>query len=90
MPGRDGTGPVGAGALTGRGLGLFNDANMMKSGSGLRIGLGLACRRGFGRGYGRNFASMRTYEKTQKEVMQDQKSMLQNQIEAIDKQLENL
>lgn len=90
MPGRDGTGPVGAGALTGRGLGLCNDANMMKSGSGLRIGLGLSCRRGFGRGYGRSFASMRNYDKTQKDILQEQKSMLQNQIEAIDKQLENL
>ena len=84
MPGRDGTGPVGAGALSGRGLGLCNDANMMKSGSGLRIGLGLSCRRGFGRGYGRSFTSMRTDDKTQKEILQEQKRMLQEQINLID------
>ena len=38
MPGQDGTGPTGQGALTGRGLGP--------------CGRGLAFRRGFGRGFG--------------------------------------
>jgi hypothetical protein len=53
MPGRDGTGPLGAGPMTGRGLGPCTGAsNMLKcAGLGLGLGLGLACRRGFGRGF---------------------------------------
>ena len=41
MPGYDGTGPLGQGPMTGRGLGP--------------CGRGLVFRRGFGRGYGRGF-----------------------------------
>ena len=52
MPRRDGTGPMGAGSMTGRGFGLCTGANAVKYGAGLGmgLGLGLACRRGFGRG----------------------------------------
>ena len=55
MPRRDGTGPMGGGSMTGRGLGLCTGANAVKYGAGLGmgLGLGLACRRGFGRGFGR-------------------------------------
>ena len=55
MPRRDGTGPMGAGSMTGRGLGLCTGANAVKYGAGLGmgLGLGLACRRCFGRGFGR-------------------------------------
>ena len=42
MPGRDRTGPIGAGPMTGRGLGFC-------TGTGLGMGLGLGCRRGFRR-----------------------------------------
>jgi len=45
MPGQDGTGPTGQGALTGRGLG--------PCGAGLARGRGFG--RGFGRGLGRGF-----------------------------------
>ena len=50
MPRRDGTGPMGAGSMTGRGLGSCTGANAVKYGAGLGLGLGLglACRRGFG------------------------------------------
>jgi hypothetical protein len=50
MPGRDGTGPVGAGAMTGRGLGVCA-GGAPGCGAGRVMGLG---RRG-GRGYGREF-----------------------------------
>jgi hypothetical protein len=92
MPRRDGTGPMGAGSMTGRGLGLCTGANAVKYGSGLGmgLGLGLACRHGFGRGFGRGFAFNQTSSKTQKELLQEQKTMLQNRLEVIDKQLENL
>ena len=90
MKRRDGTGPMGAGALTGRGLGPCRDSNTVRPLNGLGMRLGLGCRHGFGRGYGRNYTLNRAYTRTEKEILQDQKSMLQDQIEAIDKQLENL
>lgn len=86
MPRRDGTGPIGAGSMTGRGLGLCTGTTTVKYGAGLGIGLGLACRRGFGRG----FAVNQTSSKTQKELLNEQKTMLQNRLEVIEKQLENL
>ncbi|MDD2234951.1 MAG: DUF5320 domain-containing protein [Desulfitobacteriaceae bacterium] len=92
MPRRDGTGPMGAGSMTGRGLGLCTDANVVKYGVGLGtgVGLGLACRRGFGRGFGRGFAVSQTSSKTPKELLNEQKTILQDRLEAIDKQLEDL
>lgn len=45
MPGMDGTGPVGAGPMTGRGLGAC-------TGRGAGWGYGLGRGRGFGRGFG--------------------------------------
>ncbi len=88
MPRRDGTGPMGSGSMTGRGLGLCTGVNAVKYGAGLGMGLGLgfACRRGFGRG----FAFNQTSSKTQKELLNEQKTMLQDRLEVIDKQLENL
>ncbi len=48
MPGRNGTGPMGAGPMTGRGFGVC-------AGNGIqtrpRFGLGFGCRRGFGNGF---------------------------------------
>ncbi len=92
MPRRNGTGPMGAGSMTGRGLGLCTGANTVKYGAGLGMGLGLgfACRRGFGRGFGRGSAISQTSPKTQKELLNEQKTMLQDRLEVIDKQLENL
>ncbi len=92
MPRRDGTGPMGAGTMTGRGLGLCTGTNDIKYGT--RLGLGFACRRGYGqglgRGFGRGFAYNQTSTKTQKDLLQEQKDILQNRLEAIDKRLENL
>ena len=90
MPRRDGTGPMGGGSMTGRGLGLWCGASAVKYGAGLGMGLGLACRRGFGRGFGRGFAMNQTSSKTQKELLNEQKTMLQDRLEVIDKQLESL
>ncbi len=91
MPRRDGTGPMGAGSMTGRGLGVCTGAN---AGLGMGLGLGLACRRGFGRGlgrgFGRGFGINQTSSKSQKELLEEQKTMLQDRLEVIDKQLENL
>ncbi|KAA3384521.1 DUF5320 domain-containing protein [Akkermansia muciniphila] len=84
MPRRDGTGPMGAGSMTGRGLGSCTGANAVK------YGAGLACRRGFGRGFGRGIAVNQNTSKTQKELLQEQKNVLKSRLDVIDKQLENL
>ena len=77
MPKRDGTGPMGQGTMTGRGLGNCNDGEIMNSGFGMgrRFGRGMGCSNG--RGYNR-------------EYLTEQKSMLQKTLDSIEKQLENL
>ncbi|MDD4564473.1 MAG: DUF5320 domain-containing protein [Eubacteriales bacterium] len=88
MPRRDGTGPMGAGSRTGRGLGLCADVNAVRYGIG--FGMGLACRRGFDRGFERRFTVNSASSKTQKELLHEQKTILQEQLEVIDKQLGTL
>lgn len=92
MPRRDGTGPVGAGSMTGRKLGSCTGANAVKYGAGFGLGLslGLAFRRGCGRGLGRGFAVNQNSSKTQKELLQEQNDLLKSRLNVIDKQLENL
>lgn len=90
MPRRDGTGPKGDGRVTGRGLGFCTGAYADKYGAGHGMGLGLDRRCGFGRGFGRGFDMNQTFTKTQKELLNEQKTMLQDRLEVVDKQLENL
>ena len=93
MPGKDGTGPIGAGSQTGRGLGICSETVKYGSGMGMGLGLGLACRRGFGRGFGRGFAMNRKSFKipeVQKELLENQRDVLKDRLEVIDKQLKSL
>ncbi len=92
MPGRNGTGPMGAGMGTGRGLGPCAGTNAVRYGTGLGLGLGLglACRRGFGRGFGRGCFTNQPSPETQKVLLQQQKDFLKTRISAIEEQLENL
>jgi len=92
MPRRDGTGPMGAGSMTGRGLGTCTGADTAKFGAGYERGLGsgLACRRGFGRGLGRGIVVKQNGSITQKELLQEQRNVLKSRLEVIDKQLEHL
>lgn len=90
MPRRDGSGPMGAGSITGRGLGVCTGVNTVNYGAGFGAGLGVGCRRGFGRRFVGNYNVDQTYSKTQKEVLQEQKDLLHSRLEVIDKQLENL
>jgi hypothetical protein len=80
MPRRDGTGPMGMGAMTGRGLGVCTGVNAPIYGRGFGRGLGL----GFGRGFG--FGANANYNQTaSKEALQAQKEQLQITLDAIDK-----
>lgn len=92
MPRGNGTGPMGAGSMTGRGLGPCADANAANIGGGFGqgMGMGLGRRRGFGRGFGRGIGLNQDSSKTQKEVLQEQKDILKSRLDVIDKQLENL
>lgn len=86
MPRMDGTGPMGAGTMTGRGLGLCTNNEVRKSNFGMGFGRGRNCRRGLGR----DFTTNQITSKTQKELLNAQKATLQSQLEAIDKKLDNL
>jgi len=95
MPRGDGTGPMGAGAMTGRGLGPCAGGDRLGYGPGYGAGFGYGCRRGFGSrfggffGLGRGFAPSPLSEKTQKELLKEQKEFFQDRINAIDKQLDD-
>ena len=92
MPGRDGTGPMGYGAMTGRGMGVCAGAPGLRSGAG--FDMGFSCRResgrGFGRGYGWNYNPSLDVPKNDKDYLEEQKDILKNRLDSIDKQLDNL
>lgn len=95
MPRNDGTGPVGAGAMTGKGLGSCSGVNASIPGAGFGwgAGLGFGYRRGFGRGFGRGYNGYvinQDSPKTQKELLEQQKTILQSRLEVIDQELDNL
>jgi hypothetical protein len=95
MPKRDGTGPVGVGVMTGRGLGPCAGANppnyRPRFGAGCGAGFGwrlsFPCRLG---GFKSDFAGDSVSPKTRKELLNDQKDFLKDRLEAIEKQLEEL
>lgn len=81
MPGRDGSGPTGRGAMTGRGLGYCTGST--RYGYGRPRGLGL----GYGRGY-RRFAVEPMEPRLEKELMEEEKELLQRRIEILSKRLD--
>lgn len=82
MPGRDGTGPNGMGPMTGRGIGLCNASKF----AGLGLGMGLCCRRGFRRSC---FSSMINSE-NRKDLLMNQKAILEERLNSINNQLNTL
>lgn len=78
MPGRDGTGPLGQGAMTGRGLGVCVGEGRAVYGRGL----GLGC----GRGFNCRRAITPVYTDS-KETLAEQKAVLEARLDAINKQL---
>ena len=83
MARRDGTGPMGQGPMSGRGLGPCGGGGASRFGAGF----GAGCRRGFGRGFGWNLPQ--PSEKAQKELLEGQKDMLKRRLEAIEEQLKD-
>lgn len=89
MPGRDGTGPMGRGSMSGKGFGVCNEANMGGYGVGFGRGLGLGTGFGCKRGFGGPFAG-ETVVLSDKEILSNQKELLQKRLDMVSKQLENM
>lgn len=99
MPGRDGSGPMGMGPMTGRGLGLCSGVDAPYYGPGFRrgcgrgLGWGAGMGRGRGRGFGRGFgygAYGFNAGPVTKEALQVHKEQLQSELDAINQRLEKL
>lgn len=87
MPGGDGTGPLGRGAMTGRGFGVCTGA--------VPVGYGVGYGRGFGRrrGFGRCFVPYRNPVAPvsgDRDFLEMQKQELQASLNLLNKQLEDL
>lgn len=93
MPGRDGTGPMGRGAMSGRGFGFCNGVNAGGYGAGFGqgrvrgfgLGAGFGCRRGIGRSYVGEAVVL-----SDKEILTEQKDLLQKRLDMINKQLDHM
>ena len=95
MPGRDGIGPMGRGSMTGRGMGFCTGINAGRTSVGLGREMGKGLRLGMGLGYGcrrsvKNTFAGTTTGLTEKELLAEQKRILQSRLNSIEKQLENL
>jgi hypothetical protein len=84
MARRDGTGPMGQGPITGRGLGFCagNVGTNTQFGrkNGFGIGAGYGCKRGFGGFFNNQFSGS-----TEKELLEQQKELIQKRLDAINK-----
>ena len=71
MPGQDGTGPMGEGPMTGRGLGLCGGSR--------------AWRRTFGRGAGWRRSGISLTKEEQKKILEAEKQEIDKRIEELNK-----
>lgn len=87
MPFRDGTGPMGAGAGTGRGMGGCFGTNLSTNAGAFGMGMrrGRGCNHGFGY---RNFVAQPSAQ-TRRAVLADRKQLLEQQLAAVNKSLES-
>lgn len=79
MPGRDGTGPSGSGAMTGRGVGFCSGKGVGRYGLGL--GLGDGCRRG-------RFFNVAPSESVEKEILSAERDYLEARLSTIKEHLD--
>jgi hypothetical protein len=92
MPGRDGSGPMGQGSKSGRGLGVCTGVNADRYGARLGRGIGrffassFFCRRGLG--FRRNINLISASPKTQKQILREKKGLLQKELDFVNQQLE--
>lgn len=82
MPRLNGTGPMGAGAMTGRGMGCCSKSNAGLEFYGRRMG------RGFG--FRRFYAAPDATPEQTKDILEQQKSFLERELASIDEQINKL
>lgn len=90
MPRGDGTGPLGRGAMTGRGLGPCAGAPGAGAGFGMGACRGFALRRGFRQGFGAEAERGGDFPASKKEWLTQQKEFLKDRLEAVNEELESL
>lgn len=89
MPRRDGTGPMGRGSRTGTGMGFCNTTKAAGILGGLGLGLGLGWRR-CGRGFGWNNYGNAITPQNQKDLLNEEKAILEERLKSINDQLNTL
>lgn len=90
MPGRDGTGPSGFGAMTGRGLGFCSGVGAGRYGSGFGAGFGRGLGLGLGYGCRRRVFNIAQPELTEKEILSAERNLLEARLSAINKHLDKV
>lgn len=100
MARRDGTGPMGRGPLTGRGLGVCNDGYATpRCGAGYNRGMGMGAGRGMGPGRGMGAGPVGRgmgYDyppvdpRSQKEILDEEKEILKDRLNRVEDELNNL
>lgn len=95
----DGSGPMGKGAMTGRGMGYCAGDVYERPYYGRGMGRRPYGGRGFGRGMGRGFyrcgypryyVEDASYALDSKEMLKEEKAMLEERLNLLEKELENL
>ena len=87
MPGRDGTGPMGQGALSGRGQGRCTSREQLQHGLGYKQCFGLGCGRKFAQNFNRDFYNNQLSTKTKKDILVERQAQLTQQLDLINKQI---
>jgi len=87
MPRRDGTGPLGSGPATGRGMGPCVNPNGAPGYGNFGCGRNLG--RGCGRGFRRPFDGTGYAPINDKAVLEQERNFLKAELDAIEKQLKN-
>ena len=93
MPRRDGTGPMGQGPLSGRRTGACSGQGKGQGAGGMGKGMGRGAGQGFGQGMGpgnRGSVTSQGSEPLAKEELLQEKKMLQQRLEMINKHLEKV
>ena len=91
MPGRNGTGPMGYGPMTGRGFGpCGGGAAYGGRFYGRRMGLGRGARFGGGFGGAGYYGPVELKAEEQKELLQERKSFLESELNDLQKHLDEL
>ncbi|MFZ7134184.1 MAG: DUF5320 domain-containing protein [Eubacteriales bacterium] len=80
MPGRDGTGPLGRGSMTGRGMGICTGMNVTR----YVVGLGFGRSRRFDQIHSAGSVNHKEFLPVQKKILQDRINLVNKQLKDIE------